>query len=93
MPRYDFDLFTIGAGSGGVAGTRRAGAVPANQAGQHAGEPAVPVAAHHERPGPAPASAACRTAQRSAAPHSVGGGRSCLAVTFAPSEGVGEDRA
>jgi glutathione reductase (NADPH) len=26
MPRYDFDLFTIGAGSGGVAGTRRAGA-------------------------------------------------------------------
>jgi glutathione reductase (NADPH) len=25
MPRYDFDLFTIGAGSGGVAGSRRAG--------------------------------------------------------------------
>lgn len=24
MPRYDFDLFTIGAGSGGVAGSRRA---------------------------------------------------------------------
>src|SRR5271165_5000688 len=26
MPRYDFDMFTIGAGSGGVAGSRRAGA-------------------------------------------------------------------
>ncbi len=26
MARYDFDLFTIGAGSGGVAGSRRAGA-------------------------------------------------------------------
>ena len=25
MPRYDFDLFTIGAGSGGVAASRRAG--------------------------------------------------------------------
>ncbi|HZT51974.1 MAG TPA: glutathione-disulfide reductase, partial [Stellaceae bacterium] len=25
MPKYDFDLFTIGAGSGGVAGSRRAG--------------------------------------------------------------------
>jgi glutathione reductase (NADPH) len=25
MPRYDYDLFTIGAGSGGVAGSRRAG--------------------------------------------------------------------
>jgi len=25
MPRYDFDLLTIGAGSGGVAGSRRAG--------------------------------------------------------------------
>src|SRR5579864_3690400 len=25
MARYDFDLFTIGAGSGGVAGSRRAG--------------------------------------------------------------------
>jgi glutathione reductase (NADPH) len=25
MPRYDFDLFTLGAGSGGVAGSRRAG--------------------------------------------------------------------
>jgi glutathione reductase (NADPH) len=25
MPRYDFDMFTIGAGSGGVAGSRRAG--------------------------------------------------------------------
>src|SRR5262249_61083570 len=25
MPRYDFDLFTIGAGSGGVASSRRAG--------------------------------------------------------------------
>ena len=24
MPKYDFDLFTIGAGSGGVAGSRRA---------------------------------------------------------------------
>src|SRR5271163_491817 len=24
MPRYDFDLFTIGAGSGGVASSRRA---------------------------------------------------------------------
>ena len=24
MPQYDFDLFTIGAGSGGVAGSRRA---------------------------------------------------------------------
>ena len=27
MPRYDFDLLTIGAGSGGVAGTRRAGSL------------------------------------------------------------------
>ncbi len=25
MPSYDFDLFTLGAGSGGVAGSRRAG--------------------------------------------------------------------
>src|SRR3954471_9736144 len=25
MPRYDFDMFTIGAGSGGVASSRRAG--------------------------------------------------------------------
>src|ERR1700689_3791479 len=25
MAKYDFDLFTIGAGSGGVAGSRRAG--------------------------------------------------------------------
>src|SRR5437588_5109861 len=25
MPRYDFDMFTIGAGSGGVAASRRAG--------------------------------------------------------------------
>jgi glutathione reductase (NADPH) len=32
MPRYDFDLFTIGAGSGGVAGTRRAGAFGARTA-------------------------------------------------------------
>ena len=32
MPRYDFDLFTIGAGSGGVAGTRRAGAYGARTA-------------------------------------------------------------
>src|SRR5580692_11796082 len=32
MPRYDFDLFTIGAGSGGVAGTRRAGVYGARTA-------------------------------------------------------------
>ena len=32
MPRYDFDLFTIGAGSGGVAGTRRAGGYGARTA-------------------------------------------------------------
>src|SRR5579863_6124865 len=32
MPRYDFDLFTIGAGSGGVAVTRRAGAYGARTA-------------------------------------------------------------
>ncbi len=32
MPRYDFDLITIGAGSGGVAGTRRAGAYGARTA-------------------------------------------------------------
>jgi glutathione reductase (NADPH) len=32
MPRYDFDLFTLGAGSGGVAGTRRAGAYGARTA-------------------------------------------------------------
>jgi glutathione reductase (NADPH) len=32
MPRYDFDLITIGAGSGGVAGTRRAGAFGARTA-------------------------------------------------------------
>jgi glutathione reductase (NADPH) len=32
MPRYDFELFTIGAGSGGVAGTRRAGAYGARTA-------------------------------------------------------------
>jgi glutathione reductase (NADPH) len=32
MPRYDFDLFTIGAGSGGVAGTRRAGSYGARTA-------------------------------------------------------------
>src|SRR5215218_9231265 len=29
MPRYDFDLFTIGGGSGGVAASRRAGALGA----------------------------------------------------------------
>src|SRR5579863_821778 len=32
MPRYDFDLFTIGAGSGGVAGSRRAGSYGARTA-------------------------------------------------------------
>ncbi len=32
MPRYDFDLFTIGAGSGGVAGSRRAGSYGARVA-------------------------------------------------------------
>jgi glutathione reductase (NADPH) len=32
MPRYDYDLFTIGAGSGGVAGTRRAGGYGARTA-------------------------------------------------------------
>ncbi len=32
MPRYDFDLFTIGAGSGGVAGSRRAAAYGARVA-------------------------------------------------------------
>src|SRR5579863_6159995 len=32
MPRFDFDLFTIGAGSGGVAGSRRAGSYGAKVA-------------------------------------------------------------
>ncbi len=32
MPRYDFDLFTLGAGSGGVAGSRRAGSYGARVA-------------------------------------------------------------
>src|SRR5882762_4173055 len=32
MPRYDFDMFTIGAGSGGVASSRRAGAYVARVA-------------------------------------------------------------
>ncbi len=32
MPAYDFDLFTIGAGSGGVAGSRRAGSYGARVA-------------------------------------------------------------
>src|ERR1700759_5688367 len=32
MPRYDFDLFTIGAGSGGVACSRRAGSYGAKVA-------------------------------------------------------------
>jgi glutathione reductase (NADPH) len=32
MPRYDFDMITIGAGSGGVAGTRRAGSYGAHTA-------------------------------------------------------------
>src|SRR6202043_3884976 len=32
MPRYDFDMFTIGAGSGGVAGSRRAGSYGARVA-------------------------------------------------------------
>ncbi|HVB16865.1 MAG TPA: glutathione-disulfide reductase [Stellaceae bacterium] len=32
MPSYDFDLFTIGAGSGGVAGSRRAGSYGARVA-------------------------------------------------------------
>jgi glutathione reductase (NADPH) len=32
MPRYDFDLFTIGAGSGGVAASRRAGSYGARVA-------------------------------------------------------------
>src|SRR6202521_3095088 len=32
MARYDFDLFTIGAGSGGVAGSRRAGSYGARVA-------------------------------------------------------------
>ena len=32
MPRYDFDLFTIGAGSGGVASSRRAGSYGARVA-------------------------------------------------------------
>ena len=32
MPRYDFDMFTIGAGSGGVASSRRAGAYGARVA-------------------------------------------------------------
>src|SRR5690606_13579521 len=32
MPSYDFDLFTIGAGSGGVAASRRAGAYGAKVA-------------------------------------------------------------
>src|SRR5579863_6675190 len=32
MPRYDFDLFTLGAGSGGVAASRRAGSYGARVA-------------------------------------------------------------
>src|SRR5438445_10112721 len=32
MPRFDFDLFTIGAGSGGVAASRRAGSYGARVA-------------------------------------------------------------
>src|SRR5665213_688193 len=32
MAKYDFDLFTIGAGSGGVAGSRRAGSYGARVA-------------------------------------------------------------
>src|SRR5258707_4429303 len=32
MPRYDFDMFTMGAGSGGVASSRRAGAYGARTA-------------------------------------------------------------
>ena len=32
MAKYDFDLFTIGAGSGGVAGSRRAGSYGAKVA-------------------------------------------------------------
>src|SRR5262247_2723036 len=32
MPRYDFDMFTIGAGSGGVASSRRAGSYGARVA-------------------------------------------------------------
>jgi glutathione reductase (NADPH) len=32
MPQYDFDLFTLGAGSGGVAGSRRAGSYGARVA-------------------------------------------------------------
>src|SRR5437868_5278816 len=32
MPRYDFDMITIGAGSGGVASSRRAGAYGARVA-------------------------------------------------------------
>src|SRR5690348_13442201 len=32
MPRYDFDMFTIGAGSGGVAASRRAGSYGARVA-------------------------------------------------------------
>src|SRR3954468_2247385 len=32
MPRYDFDMFTIGAGSGGVASSRRAGSYGAKVA-------------------------------------------------------------
>jgi len=32
MPRYDYDLLTLGAGSGGVAGTRRAGSYGARTA-------------------------------------------------------------
>jgi glutathione reductase (NADPH) len=32
MPEYDFDLFTLGAGSGGVAASRRAGSYGARVA-------------------------------------------------------------
>ena len=32
MPRFDFDMFTIGAGSGGVASSRRAGSYGARVA-------------------------------------------------------------
>ena len=32
MPRYDFDMITIGAGSGGVASSRRAGSYGARVA-------------------------------------------------------------
>jgi len=47
VPDYDFDLFTIGAGSGGVAASRRSGAFGARVATEE-GAPLAPAAAAGE---------------------------------------------